>query len=299
MNNLRHISKIIEPQIAIEGAGVKLRRSIAPKVSNEYDPFLLFDHFAFNDPLEGPIRGFPYHPHRGIETVTYMLEGATHHRDSLGNEGTIGPGDVQWMSSGRGILHEEMPRRGPSGNIYGFQLWVNLPSHLKMSAPRYQEVSAATIPIYEKDGIRIRVVAGEVNSVIGPVTGTLAHARSAGVAASPLYMDVELQPGTDWQFPIPVGHTLITYVFEGEGVFSGDPSTGSGQTVDAVKMIRFADGDHIDVKTENHPVRFMLIAGAPFKEPIVPYGPFVMNTIEEIQQTLKELRNGTFVKEQG
>jgi quercetin 2,3-dioxygenase len=287
MNNLRTISKIIEPQIAIEGAGVKLRRSIAPRVSNEYDPFLLFDHFAFNDPLEGPIRGFPYHPHRGIETVTYMLEGSTAHRDSLGNQGLIGPGDVQWMSSGRGILHEEMPRRGPSGNIYGFQLWVNLPSHLKMSAPRYQEVTASTIPAYEKDGVKIRIVAGSVENVAGPVTD---------IAASPLYMDVELAPGREWQFPIPVGHTLITYVFQGEGVFSGDPSTGPGHTVDAVKMVKFGEGDHINVKTENSPVRFMLIAGAPFKEPIVPYGPFVMNTIEEIQETLKELRNGTFIK---
>jgi len=281
MNNRRTIFKIIEPQIAIEGAGVKLRRSIAPRVSNEYDPFLLFDHFAFNDPLEGPLRGFPYHPHRGIETVTYMLEGATHHRDSLGNQGLIGPGDVQWMSSGSGILHEEMPRRGPSGNIYGFQLWVNLPSHLKMSAPRYQEVTAATIPTYAKDGVRIRVVAGDVDSVSGPVTD---------IAAAPLYMDVELAPGSEWQFPIPVGHTLIAYVFEGEGVFSSE-------TVDAVKMVKFADGDHITVKTENNPVRFMLIAGAPFMEPIVPYGPFVMNTLEEIQQTLHELRNGTFIKE--
>jgi len=287
MDNLRTISQIIEPQIAIEGAGVKLRRSIAPRVSNEFDPFLLFDHFAFNDPLEGPIRGFPYHPHRGIETVTYMLEGSTAHRDSLGNSGLIGPGDVQWMSSGRGILHEEMPRRGPSGNIYGFQLWVNLPSHLKMSEPRYQEVTAATIPSYEKDGVKIRVVAGTVENVAGPVTD---------IAASPLYMDVELAPGLEWEFPIPVGHTLITYVFQGEGVFSGDPSTGSGHTINAVKMVKFGDGDHLTVKTENTPVRFMLIAGAPFKEPIVPYGPFVMNTLEEIQQTLQELRNGTFIK---
>ncbi|HJS19209.1 MAG TPA: pirin family protein [Anaerolineales bacterium] len=288
MNQLRTISQIIEPQVAIEGAGVKLRRSIAPRVSNEFDPFLLFDHFAFNDPLEGPLRGFPYHPHRGIETVTYMLEGATHHRDSLGNQGLIGPGDVQWMSSGRGILHEEMPRRGPSGNIYGFQLWVNLPSHLKMSEPRYQEVSAATIPTYEKGGVRIRVVAGTVEDVSGPVTD---------IAASPLYLDVELAAGLEWQFPIPSGHTLIAYVFQGEGVFSGHPSTGSGQAIDAVKMLKYSDGDCITVKTENHPVRFMLIAGAPFKEPIVPYGPFVMNTIEEIQQTLKELRSGTFIKE--
>ncbi len=287
MNNLRTISQTINPQTAIEGAGVRLLRSISPRVSNEFDPFLLFDHFAFNDPLEGPIRGFPYHPHRGIETVTYMLEGSTAHRDSLGNEGVIGPGDVQWMSSGRGILHEEMPRRGASGNIYGFQLWVNLPSHLKMSEPRYQEVTAATIPTYEKDGVKIRVVAGTADNVTGPVVD---------ISGSPLYMDVELAPGIEWQFPIPSGHTLITYVFQGEGVFSGDPSTGSGLTIDAPKMLKYADGDHITVKTENDSVRFMLISGAPFKEPIVPYGPFVMNTIEEIQETIKELRNGTFIK---
>ena len=280
MNILRTISQIIEPQTAIEGAGVRLRRSIAPRVSNEFDPFLLFDHFAFNDPLEGPLRGFPYHPHRGIETVTYMLEGSTAHRDSLGNEGLIGPGDVQWMSSGRGILHEEMPRRGPSGNIYGFQLWVNLPSHLKMSEPRYQEVNASTIPTYEKDGVRIRVVAGTVDHVTGPVED---------ISGSPLYLDVQLAPAMEWTQPIPSGHTALAYVFEGEGVFSGE-------TVESVKMLKFADGDCITVRTENSHVRFMLIAGAPFKEAIVPYGPFVMNTIEEIQDTLKELRNGTFIK---
>jgi quercetin 2,3-dioxygenase len=280
MNNLRTISQIIEPQNAIEGAGVKLRRSIAPRVSNEFDPFLLFDHFAFNDPVEGPIRGFPMHPHRGIETVTYMLEGATSHRDSLGNEGLIGPGDVQWMSSGRGIMHEEMPRRGENGAIYGFQLWVNLPSHLKMSEPRYQEVNASTIPTYEKEGIKIRVVAGTVDGISGPVQD---------IAASPLYLDLQLAPDKEWTQPIPSGHTALAYVFEGEGVFSGD-------TIEAVKLLKFADGDHIHIKTENMPVRFMLIAGEPFKEPIVPYGPFVMNTLDEIKETLQELRNGTFIK---
>lgn len=281
MNNLRIISQTIEPQTAIEGAGVRLLRSFGPKTSNLFDPFLLFDHFAFNDPLEGPIRGFPTHPHRGIETVTYMIEGTTAHRDSLGNAGVIGHGDVQWMSAGRGILHEEMPKRGPSGFVTGFQLWVNLPSHLKMSEPRYQEVAASTIPTYEKDGVKIRIVAGTAENVTGPVTD---------ISGSPLYMDVELASGTEWQFPIPEGHTLITYIFQGEGVFSNE-------TIDSPKMLKFADGDHITVKTENNPVRFMLIAGAPFNEPIVPYGPFVMNTIEEIQQTLKELRNGTFIKE--
>jgi redox-sensitive bicupin YhaK (pirin superfamily) len=280
MNQLRRIERLIEPQLVIEGAGVLLRRSFGPRRSNEYDPFLLFDHFAFNDPNEGPIRGFPMHPHRGIETVTYMLEGSVRHRDSLENKGEITSGDVQWMTSGRGILHEEMPQRGPDGNIYGFQLWVNLPARMKMSAPRYQEVSDLTIPMVEKDGIKIRLVAGTVEGVSGPVTD---------IAAAPLYMDVQLAPDMEWALPTPEGHTVIAYVFEGEGVFSGE-------TVSSVMMIKYEDGDHIHVKTENSPVRFMLMAGAPFKEPIVPYGPFVMNTEEEIYQALADLRAGTFVK---
>ncbi len=281
MTQSRTISEIIEPQFVIEGAGVLLRRSIAPHASNRYDPLLLFDHFAFNDPIEGPIRGFPMHPHRGIETVTYMLEGSTHHRDSLGNSGLIGPGDVQWMTSGRGILHEEMPRRGPNGNIYGFQLWVNLPARLKMTTPRYQEVNAATIPIHEANGARIRVVAGTVDGVTGPVTE---------IAASPLYLDVALAPDTRFTQPTPEGHTLLAYVFEGEAVFADRPAG-------AVHMLDFGPGKSLEVRTENSPVRFMLMAGLPFREPIAPYGPFVMNTREEIQQALVELRNGTFIKD--
>jgi len=280
MKKLRNIERLIEPQYVIEGAGVLLRRSIAPRRSNEFDPFLLFDHFAFNDPNEGPIRGFPTHPHRGIETVTYMLEGSVRHRDSLENMGSIGAGDVQWMTSGRGILHEEMPQRSPDGNIYGFQLWVNLPARMKMSPPRYQEVSDQTIPVVERDGIKIRLVAGAVDGVSGPVTE---------IAAAPLYMDVQLAPGIDWTLPTPEGHTVVAYVFEGEAVFSDE-------TISSVMMIKYEDGDHIQVKTENSPVRFMLMAGAPFKEPIVPYGPFVMNTEEEIHQALADLRAGTFVK---
>ena len=280
MNNPRKIQTVIAPQYVIEGAGVLLRRSISPRVSNEFDPFLLFDHFAFNDPIEGPIRGFPMHPHRGIETVTYMLEGSTHHRDSLGNAGLIGPGDVQWMTSGRGILHEEMPRRGPSGNIYGFQLWVNLPAAQKMVPPRYQEVNAATIPAYEKDGVKVRLVAGQIADVAGPVTE---------IAASPLYMEVQMGPDQEFIQPIPSGHTALAYLFEGEAIIED-------QTVAAVNMLKFADGDHVRIKTENSAARFMLIAGKPFREPIAPYGPFVMNTREEIQQALDELRNGTFIK---
>jgi redox-sensitive bicupin YhaK (pirin superfamily) len=278
----RPVAQIIDPQFVIEGAGVLLRRSIAPRKSNEYDPFLLFDHFAFNDPVEGPIRGFPMHPHRGIETVTYMLEGSVNHRDSLGNSGLIGEGDVQWMTSGRGIMHEEMPRRGPSGVIYGFQLWVNLPAAQKMGAPRYQEVIASSIPSVKKNGATVRLVAGELDGTCGPVTE---------IAASPLYMEVRLEPHSQFELPVPAGHTALAYVFEGQGKFGADQ-----QAVDSVRMLVFGDGDHVQVQTQDDPVRFMLIAGAPFKEPIVPYGPFVMNTMEEIQQTLLELRNGTFIK---
>ena len=280
MNQPRTIDRIIEPQIVIEGAGVRLRRSIAPHSSNLFDPFLLFDHFAFNDPREGPIRGFPMHPHRGIETVTYMLEGVVNHRDSLGNAGAIQEGDVQWMTSGRGILHEEMPRRGPSGNIYGFQLWVNLPAVLKMGQPRYQEISAQAIPNTPIPGGKVRVVAGSVHGVDGPVTE---------IAAQPVYLEVQLEPHADFTQAVPVGHTALAYVFEGAGEFGGE-------NVEATRMLVFGDGDHIQVKTQDAPLRFMLIAGAPIKEPIVPYGPFVMNTVEEIQQTLQDLRNGTFVQ---
>jgi redox-sensitive bicupin YhaK (pirin superfamily) len=287
MSKPRTISQVIEPNMVIEGAGVLLRRSIAPNRNNLFDPFLLFDHFAFNDPIQGPIAGFPMHPHRGIETVTYMLEGSVHHRDSLGNSGLIGSGDVQWMTSGSGIMHEEMPRRSEQGNVFGFQLWVNLPAAQKMSQPRYQEVNAETIPMVEKDGAKIRVVAGQVNGIQGPVTE---------IAANPVYMDVELDPGASFSYPIPSGHTTVAYVFQGEADF-GVNVDDRGQLVNAVHLIEFNDGDSLQVNTTpDSGVRFMLMAGAPFREPIVPYGPFVMNSPEEIQQALTDLRNGTFVK---
>jgi len=288
-NSARLVKQVIDPQYVIEGAGVLLRRSFGPDRSNLFDPFLLFDHFAFNDPIEGPIAGFPTHPHRGIETVTYMLDGNTRHRDSLGNLGVIGPGDVQWMTSGRGIMHEEMPQRGPSGLVVGFQLWVNLPAAEKMSRPRYQEVIAASIPTVEKDGVKVRVVAGEYGGVQGPVTE---------IAAKPLYMDVTLDPGTVFTLPVPEGHTAVAYLFEGEGYFGGDGQE-QGEFVEGVSMVVFGDGDRVQVQGgTDSAARFMLIAGAPFKEAIVPYGPFVMNTQEEIMQALADLRNGTFVENQ-
>ncbi len=284
---IRKIQYIIEPRQVIEGAGVRLRRSFAPMPENHFDPFLLFDHFSFKDPVQGPIQGFPMHPHRGIETVTYMLEGYTRHRDSLGNIDTIGPGDVQWMTSGRGIMHEEMPRRDENGHVDGFQLWVNLPASGKMGLPRYQGVLSGQIPSVRQDGVTVRVVAGSYGGETGPVRE---------IAARPLYMDVHMEPDRQFQLDVPRGHTLAVYVFEGEGVF--DLSDSSQQAlVPSVHMLSFTDGDEVQAKTTaNSPLRFLLFAGAPFREPIFAYGPFVMNTREEIIQAMEDLRNGTFVR---
>jgi redox-sensitive bicupin YhaK (pirin superfamily) len=283
----RKIKQVIEPDYVIEGADVLLRRSFGPNRANALDPFLLFDHFAFNDPIEGPIVGFPTHPHRGIETVTYMLEGNVRHRDSLGNIGVIGPGAVQWMTSGRGILHEELPKRGPTGKVDGFQLWVNLPAAEKMSQPRYQEFNAEDIPSYEKDGVKIRVVAGEYENIRGKVTE---------ITAQPLYMDITIEASKIFHLPIPKDHTAAAYVFEGEGIFGSDDQH-DGEFVSAAKMAIFGKGDEIRVQTGlNSHIRFVVMAGAPFNEPIVPYGPFVMNTEEEIRQVFEDIKNGTFAQ---
>ena len=281
MNSIRTVKEIIEPLYVMEGAGVLLRRSIAPQVSNHFDPFLLFDHFAFNDLAEGPIRGFPMHPHRGIETVSYILKGSVNHRDSLGNAGYIGPGDVQWMTAGGGILHEEMPHRGSDGIIDGFQLWVNLPASQKMSRPRYQEVSTETIPVFEMTGCQVRVIAGIVGNIRGPVTE---------IAANPLFLDVKLEIGANFSLPVPEKHKVLAYMYEGTGIL-GDTEVSS------VKMAVFSDGRQIEVRSGDSSVRFMLMAGVPFREPVVPYGPFVMNTRAEIEQALADLRNGTFIQE--
>jgi redox-sensitive bicupin YhaK (pirin superfamily) len=282
----RRVSDVIDPEFVIEGAGVKLRRSFGPSRKNAFDPFLLFDHFAFNDPIEGPIVGFPQHPHRGIETVTYMLEGSTRHRDSLGNSGVIGAGDVQWMTSGRGILHEELPRRGPDGKVDGFQLWVNLPAAHKMDAPRYQEIRADEIPCMAIDGGELRLIAGELKGSSGPV---------AEIAAQPLYLDVRLDPDGLLTLDLPDHHTAAAYVFEGEAEFGRDNS-GGGEIVRAVRMAVFSRGDKLSLKAGGESgVRFVLFAGLPFNEPIVPHGPFVMNTEAEIRQALQDLRNGTFI----
>jgi len=280
----RRVTDIIQPQRVVEGAGVRLKRSIATRRLDYLDPFLLFDDFGSKNP-DDYVAGFPMHPHRGIETVTYMLAGVVQHRDSIGNSGSIGAGDVQWMTSGRGIMHEEMPQRSVGG-LAGFQLWVNLPARLKMTKPMYQEAKSAQIPeINRPDGVKIRVITGEVDGVRGPVTE---------IAAGPIYLDVSLPPNVSFTQPIQRGHNVFAYVFEGAGTF-GDTREGSGGSVRYPKLVVFDDGDYVEVHTAGEAVRFLLVSGKPWGEPIVRYGPFVMNTIEEIEQTLRDLRQGTFV----
>jgi len=279
----RKVLEIIEPQTVIEGAGVRLKRSIATRTLDYLDPFLLFDHFGSDNP-DDYLAGFPMHPHRGIETVTYMLAGLVHHRDSLGNSGSIEAGDVQWMTSGRGIMHEEMPQPH-QGQMAGFQLWVNLPAKLKMTQPRYQEIASALIPEINQDGVKIRVVAGTVDGVRGPVTE---------IAADPTYLDVSIPSNGSFSQPVERGHSAFAYVFEGEGTF-GITSEGDGETVSHPKLVVFDDGDYVEVRATKQPVRFLLVSGKPLHEPIARYGPFVMNTREEIEQALRDLRNGTLV----
>ena len=280
----RKIETIIEPEPVVEGAGVRLKRSIATRRLDYLDPFLLLDHFASSNPRDYEA-GFPLHPHRGIETVTYVLQGEVHHKDTLGNSGSIGAGDVQWMTAGRGIMHEEMPQVRPEG-IAGFQLWVNLPAKLKMTKPRYQDIRSAEIPEIKKDnGARIRVITGTVDGVSGPVTG---------IAANPIYLDVFVPAHASLVPPIHRGHTAFAYVFEGEAKFAGDDKD-DGTMVSHPRLVVLGDGDHVKVVTGETPVRFLLVSGKPLNEPIARYGPFVMNTEEEIEQTLQELRQGTFV----
>jgi hypothetical protein len=277
----RPIARVVVPQATLEGAGVRLVRSIATPTLDYLDPFLLFDHFGSDNPADY-LAGFPMHPHRGIETVTYMLAGQVTHRDSLGNAGTIHTGDMQWMTSGRGIMHEEMPQP-VAGKMEGFQLWVNLPAKLKMTAPRYQEVLANNIPAFTRaDGIKIRVIAGRVDGVSGAVTE---------IYADPTYLDVTMTAHASFAHPIPAGHTAFAYVFEGEARFGNE-----GKSIPHPRLVVFGDGDSINVTTSAQPARFLVVSGKPLHEPIARYGPFVMNTREEILQALRDLQDGTFVK---
>lgn len=281
----RDVLRIIEPQGVLEGAGVRLKRSIATRTLDYLDPFLLFDHFGSDNP-DDYMAGFPMHPHRGIETVTYMLAGVVNHRDSLGNAGSIGGGDVQWMTAGGGIMHEEMPEQR-DGEMAGFQLWVNLPARLKMTQPRYQDVPSNQIPeVIREDGVKIRVIAGRVDGTAGAVTE---------IAADPTYLDVSMPAGSSLTQPIEKGHTAFAYLFEGEGLL-GITAAGEGRTVGSPRLVVLNDGDYVQVRTTGQPARFLLVSGKPLYEPIARYGPFVMNTVEEIEQALRDLQNGTFVR---
>jgi quercetin 2,3-dioxygenase len=275
----RKILRILEPQAVVEGAGVRLKRSIGTRALDYLDPFLLLDHFQSKNRADYEA-GFPLHPHRGIETVTYLLAGAVRHRDTLGNKGEIGPGDLQWMTAGRGILHEEMPQVRPEG-VAGFQLWVNLPAKQKMIAPRYQNIGANEIAEIRRDGgATIRVIAGTVDGVTGPI---------GGIAAEPTYLDVALANGGSFVQPIARGHSAFAYVFEGEAGFGEN-------LVAAPKLVVWGDGEIVEIRAEKSPARFLLVSGKPLNEPIARHGPFVMNTKEEIEQTLRELRDGTFIR---
>jgi redox-sensitive bicupin YhaK (pirin superfamily) len=281
----RKVIEIIKPQTVTEGAGVRLKRSIATATLDHLDPFLLFDHFGTDNP-DDYIKGFPMHPHRGIETVTYIINGHVNHKDSIGNSGSIGSGDIQWMTAGGGIMHEEMPQPA-QGEMVGFQLWVNLPARLKMTKPRYQDILSNQIPeVTREDGVKIRVIAGEVDGVRGAISE---------IFADPAYLDVSIPAKGSFSHPVEKEHTAFAYVFEGRGFFGTDKNAQQS-SVSQPGLVVLGDGDYIQAGAANEPVRFLLISGKPLNEPIARYGPFVMNTQEEIQQALKDLRNGTFVR---
>jgi hypothetical protein len=283
----RKVVRVIQPSGVIEGAGVRLKRSMPTGQVDYLDPFLLFDDFSSDNP-EDFYRGFPWHPHRGIETVTYVLRGVVNHHDSLGNSGSIGAGDIQWMTAGSGIMHEEMPQ-AEAGPLTGFQLWVNLPARQKMTRPRYQDIQAQQVPeVTTETGARVRVIAGQAAGTDGPVRD---------IVAQPIYQDVSLSPGDRFVHGVAPGHTAFAYVFEGGGRF-GVADGNDGEAVTSRRLVVFGDGDSVEVRAEEEPVRFLLISGKPLNEPVARYGPFVMNTQEEIRETLRDLRNGTFIREQ-
>jgi redox-sensitive bicupin YhaK (pirin superfamily) len=298
--SLRPIKRIAKSKPTVEGAGVHLRRAFGFGNTSEFDPFLLLDDFR-NDIPEDYLAGFPRHPHRGIETVTYVLGGTVEHGDSLGNRGVIGAGDVQWMTAGSGIVHQEMPKGDQSGRMHGFQLWVNLPASLKMTPPRYQEVKAAEIPeVTEDDGTRVRVICGSFWGEKGPVDG---------VASDPIYLDVSVPPGKRRSLPIESTRHSFAYVFAGEGKFcnaSGPlavptESLGWSDTkppvdADNRSLVIFDSGDEVQVQAGEDGIRFLLVSGQPLHEPVAWYGPIVMNTQEQLRQAFEELANGTFLR---
>ena len=298
--SIRPIKQIVEARPTIEGAGVKLRRAFGFGDTSDFDPFLLFDDFRNEDPADYSA-GFPWHPHRGIETVTYVLAGEVSHGDSLGNSGTLGAGDVQWMTAGSGILHQEMPHGDTSGRMHGFQLWANLPASQKMTAPRYQDVVSGDIPeVVDDDGTRVRVICGDFWGEAGPVDG---------IATNPRYLDVSVPAGRKKSLPVETALHAFAYVFEGSGTFRGasQPMAAPTEFVGSTEVVRsdstgdrtlvlFDRGDEVIVQAGDEGIRFLLVSGEPLREPVAWHGPIVMNTEEQLRQAYDELRSGSFIR---
>ena len=298
--SLRPIKRIIQAKPPLEGAGVHLRRAFGFGDTSEFDPFLLLDDFR-NDIPEEYLAGFPWHPHRGIETITYVLAGSVEHGDSMGNRGSITSGDIQWMTAGSGIIHQEMPKGDEAGRMHGFQLWANLPSARKMTAPRYQEVKAGEIPeVTDDDGTRVRIVCGSFWGTKGPVEG---------IATDPIYLDISIPPGKKKTLPVATTRHAFAYVFAGGGKFcnaSGPlavPTEGVGWMDTAPparaenrSLVLFDSGDEVAVQTGDEGIRFLLVSGKPLEEPVAWYGPIVMNTQKELQKAFEDLERGTFLQ---
>jgi hypothetical protein len=294
--SIRPVKRLIHSTPTLEGAGVHLRRAFGFGNTNDFDPFLLLDDFR-NDVPKEYLAGFPWHPHRGIETITYVLAGTVEHGDSMGNRGAIAAGDIQWMTAGSGIIHQEMPKGDREGRMHGFQLWANLPASLKMTAPRYQEVKAPEIPlITDDDGTAVRIVCGSFWGKKGPVDG---------IAADPIYLDISVPPGKKKVLPVETTRHAFAYVFAGSGVFGNasdlqpvktDIVGSDGQQADNRSLVLFDRGDEVTVQAGPEGIRFLLVSGKPLEEPVAWRGPIVMNTQDQLRQAFEELNRGTFLK---
>ncbi len=298
--SIRPVKRLVRAKPTLEGAGVHLRRAFGFGTTNDFDPFLLLDDFR-NDVPEDYLKGFPWHPHRGIETITYVLAGTVEHADSIGNRGAIAPGDVQWMTAGSGIIHQEMPKGDATGRMHGFQLWANLPSALKMTDPRYQEAKAGEIPsLTDDDGTHVRLICGQFWGKRGPVEG---------IAADPTYVDVSVPPGVRKTLPVETTRHAFAYVFAGSGTFcnASDPldvptepvawlDTKPPAEADNRSLVLFDRGDEVVVHAGEEGIRFLLVSGKPLEEPVAWYGPIVMNTQQQLRQAFDDLDKGTFLK---
>lgn len=283
MNNVRKINKIYQSQPTVEGAGVRLKRVFGNAQVPTFDPFLLLDDFHSDNPADY-LPGFPWHPHRGIETVTYMLEGKIEHGDSLGNQGIIKSGEMQWMTAGSGIIHQEMPN-GTKGKMWGLQLWVNLPASRKMMKPRYRDVRSEDIPEHSSDdGIQVKVISGQYNGLVGPVKD---------IICNPEYLDITIPAGKKFEHDVKKGHTVFVYVLEGEGFFHPEKK----KSIPRESLVLFSDGEGVVIETSKQPLRFLLISGEPIGEPVAWYGPIVMNTEDELRLAFDEYQKGTFIKD--